>query len=235
MLSDDDAPDASTDADVDALWRSLIGRAPAFAAELALLRSGGLALADVLRGKADLASLFFGEGSSIFAETFGNDAPSSLARNRALARAVSWALAKAGPDRKVRVLEIGGAAGGTAEHVLAALPDTDLEYVLTDASPALLALAGQSLHDSRVSIRTLDLNEDVEAQGFSVGSFDVVVAGGTAAAGRSLEQVRALIAPGGLLLMGASEPGEGSLALVRALHAYSDVNVVSPLVASNCP
>jgi acyl transferase domain-containing protein/NADPH:quinone reductase-like Zn-dependent oxidoreductase/SAM-dependent methyltransferase len=112
----------------------------------------------------------------------------------------------------MRVLEIGAGTGSASEAMLEALcPEgnngTISRYEFTDISPGFFESAKTRLSkfSSVVNYRTLDVEKDIAGQGLEEGSFDLVIAcnviHATSSIGRSLDQVRALLRPGGTLLL----------------------------------
>lgn len=123
---------------------------------------------------------------------------------------------KRGAD--LRVLEIGAGTGGTSTAVLEALCPGGgrgagdarlLRYTYTDISAGFFEKAGHKFARWKaggvLEFRVLDVEKDVEAQGFDDGAYDVVVAANvlhaTADLARTLANVRRLLAPGGKLLL----------------------------------
>jgi acyl transferase domain-containing protein/SAM-dependent methyltransferase/acyl carrier protein len=195
-----DAPDP------DAAAARLTERFPEHAAEIALLRRCGCALPDVLRGEADALQLLFRTGEPAEAENLYHDAPLSRGVNGLARAAVGSLTAQLPADRVLRVLEIGAGTGGTTAHLLPLLPTDRSEYVFTDVSGAFLDRAqARFAAFPFVRYEVLDVEHDPEAQGFAAGGFDLIVAANvlhaTGDVGASLERVRRLLAPGGLLLL----------------------------------
>ena len=123
--------------------------------------------------------------------------------NAALAAAAATI---AGPAAKpFRVLEAGAGVGGTSTDVIRALAGSDVEYTFTDLSQFFLNKAKETFGEYPwVRYATYDINADFRAQGFSPNSFDAIIIGDSLHtarhAGRTLEALRELLAPGGWLL-----------------------------------
>jgi SAM-dependent methyltransferase len=109
------------------------------------------------------------------------------------------------PELRVRVLEVGAGTGGTTAAILPTLPEHRTEYVYTDVSTffldhARLKFAGFPF----VRTGLLDLERDPREQGHEPASFHLVVAANVLHAtqdlGRTLEHLRGLLAPGGMLV-----------------------------------
>src|SRR5690606_40929714 len=90
--------------------------------------------------------------------------------------------------------------------VLPALADNVAEYVFTDISPAFFSRARERFA-GRDGLRfaVFDIERDPAGQGFATGAYDLVVASNvlhaTADVERALAHARALLAPGGVLLL----------------------------------
>ena len=139
--------------------------------------------------------------------------PARSVLNALAAEAVAAAAGdRASGDRPVRLLEVGGGTGATTSAVLDALGGVPHEYWFTDVSPLFVARAAERFHDHpSVSARTLDVEDDGLAEQFGVDRFDVVIGANVLHATRdlaqSLERLRRLLGPSGLLvLIEAVEP-----------------------------
>lgn len=175
-------------------------RFPGARAELALVGRCGPAFADALRGARDPLELLFPGGSTDDAEALYRDSALATIFNSSVADAVER-LASGG---RLRVLEIGGGTGGTTSHVLARVGDS-VDYTFTDVSSHFTSRARKRFGQfQRVEYKELDLEKDPSEQGFTDGSFDVVLASNvlhaTADIRATLERVRRLLAPRGVLI-----------------------------------
>ncbi|KAF2822312.1 polyketide synthase-like protein [Ophiobolus disseminans] len=105
----------------------------------------------------------------------------------------------------MRILEIGAGTGCATGHLIDALGSRVEEYVFTDISPAFFVKAKEQFHDRKICFKTLDISKDVEAQGFDLHSFDLVIAANvlhaTDSVWRSLVNVRTLLKTGGHLIV----------------------------------
>jgi SAM-dependent methyltransferase len=120
--------------------------------------------------------------------------------------AVAEALQKQSDGRLLRVLEIGGGTGGTTMSLLPVLNSGETEYWFTDVSETFFDRQDRGLADFPfVRYHRFDLDQDPAPQGLPLGQFDVVVAANALHAakdlGKAIDRVRALLAPGGLLLL----------------------------------
>jgi amino acid adenylation domain-containing protein len=109
-------------------------------------------------------------------------------------------------ERPLRVLEIGAGFGSTTSYVLPVLPPDCTSYDYTDVSQFFLQNA-QRTFDAYPFLRygLLDIEEDLQVQGYEPHSFDVVIAASVLHATRDIAQsvahAQALLAPGGVLLL----------------------------------
>jgi phthiocerol/phenolphthiocerol synthesis type-I polyketide synthase E len=109
-------------------------------------------------------------------------------------------------ERPLRILEIGGGHGTLTSVLLPALQGREVEYWFTDIGRAFLLRAEQRAREAGqgfLRFGRLDITRDPEAQGFALGSFDAVVGAdvvhATPRLAETLANLRALLAPGGLL------------------------------------
>jgi SAM-dependent methyltransferase len=126
--------------------------------------------------------------------------------NRILRQAVASLTAAVPPDQTLRVIEIGAGTGGVTAAMLDALPKDRTEYVFTDLSATFLAKAKERFSGvPAMRYKVLDIETDIADQGEAPHSFDLVIASdvihATRDVARTLDNVRSLLAPGGLLLM----------------------------------
>ncbi|POR35115.1 Polyketide synthase [Tolypocladium paradoxum] len=108
---------------------------------------------------------------------------------------------------RMRIVEVGAGTGGTTRTVLGALGNRYAAYTYTDISTGFFENARSvfSQHISRLSFKTLNIENDPVDQGFTKGSFDMVIASNCLHATRSLEDTlrhcRRLLRPGGRLVL----------------------------------
>ncbi|KAI0377622.1 hypothetical protein F5Y04DRAFT_291685 [Hypomontagnella monticulosa] len=107
----------------------------------------------------------------------------------------------------MRVLEVGAGTGGSTGGVLAALDGRMSSYTFTDISPSYFQKARKDFdkYSDRMIFKTLDIEEDPSTQGYELGSYDLIIASNVLHATRrlsnTLRQCRALLRPGGHLLL----------------------------------
>jgi 1-acyl-sn-glycerol-3-phosphate acyltransferase len=176
---------------------------PAYELDAELLARCGRALAGVLSGATDAVEVLFSENALALLTRFYAEAPTARFYNALLARAAAELAASRNGAGPLRVLEVGAGTGGTTVHVLPALPDGGTSYLFTDVSPLFASAAKRRFPGVEAAV--LDVERPPEEQGFSAGSFDLVVAANVLHATpdlrRSLANMRHLLAPGGSLLL----------------------------------
>jgi acyl transferase domain-containing protein/protein-L-isoaspartate O-methyltransferase len=217
--------------DADALGAALQAEHPDADAEIVLTQRCARELAPVLRGRVDPLALLFPGGSLADTERLYRNSPPAQAYNALIARVLAEAAAALPPGRALRVLEVGAGTGSTTSHVLPALAGARVEYTFTDVSPLFLNRAREKFAaQPGMTYRLLDVATAPAAQGFTAGSFDVVIGANvlhaTADVARSLGHVRELLAPGGLLvLLEGTLPqrfGDLTVGLLDGWWAYTD-------------
>jgi acyl transferase domain-containing protein len=187
-------------------YDELLARFGAVDGELLTLRRCAFELAGVLDGTRDPVALLFPGGSLTEARQLYVESPSARTYNGALAAALQAATAALPPNARLRVLEIGAGTGGTTTYLLPLLPADRVEYTFTDVSPLFLERAAEQFSQYPFVRRSLlDIERDPATQGFGAGHYDIVIAANvlhaTSDLRRTVEHVRSLIAPGGLLLL----------------------------------
>jgi len=179
---------------------------PAFRHEIDLLKRCLPRLKEVLTGEIDPVELIFPKHDWRTIVDYYVHAHSFEKYNRIIHGAAA-ALTETVPDEQpLRVIEIGAGTGGVTASILSTLPEDRTEYLFTDLSPTFLAKAKERFRDNgAVQYNILDIEQVPDTQGIPHHSFDMVVASdvihATADIGKTLENVRALLAPGGILLM----------------------------------
>jgi hybrid polyketide synthase/nonribosomal peptide synthetase ACE1 len=103
---------------------------------------------------------------------------------------------------QMRVLEIGAVTGGATAHTLPAIDGAFSMYTFTDISTAFFDKAEEKFeaYSNRINFKALDMDTNIEEQGFTESSFDVVMAGivlhATGDIERALRNIRRLLKPG---------------------------------------
>ncbi|KAI0377960.1 hypothetical protein F5Y04DRAFT_168710 [Hypomontagnella monticulosa] len=168
-------------------------------------------LPEMLAGEIDPLAVVFG---SNLADIFYADLFQSLCADGRLS---SFLDLTAHENPTLRILEIGAGTGGVTGHVLSILQEREkqtgapsfAEYTYTDISPMFFEQATSrwsKLRDQgRMVFKTLDQDRTIESQGFTAGSYDMIIAGSVLHATPYLEvtirNVRKLLKPGGRLML----------------------------------
>lgn len=197
---------ARSGGDVESAWDELVKEHPDYEGVRSLISRCGGHLADVLAGRQEPMHSIVPDGSMSRAEHFYSESPYSRVYNHLVSEILARAVQALPTDGTTRILEIGAGTAGTTVHVLPVLPRQRTEYVFTDVSTAFVAHGQQTLHDHPwVRFRVLDIERSPAEQGFVPHSFDMVIAAGALHATKdlraSLEHVRQLLRPGGLLVL----------------------------------
>ncbi|KAF4337392.1 polyketide synthase [Fusarium beomiforme] len=107
---------------------------------------------------------------------------------------------------QMRILEVGAGTGGATSHALPAIDGAFSVYTFTDISTAFFDKAEEKFKDyaGRINFKALDMNTNIEEQGFTESSYHVVMAGmalhATGDVEGALRNVRRLLKPGGRLI-----------------------------------
>lgn len=116
------------------------------------------------------------------------------------------------PEVKLRVLEIGAGTGTATAELLSILPSKQINYTFTDVGGFFLNAAKKKFSDYPfIEYQLLDIERSPVEQGYEKHSYDVVVAFKVLHVakniGQTLEHVRSLLAPNGLLLLWETTQG----------------------------
>ncbi|HEX6341990.1 SDR family NAD(P)-dependent oxidoreductase [Umezawaea sp.] len=185
---------------------------PECESEYAVLERCGGELAAVLRDEVNPVELIFPEHEFQSVVDLYSTSFSFEKTNRIIGGVVAECVRSLPSDRPVRVLEIGAGTGGTTGFVLSELPADRAEYVYSDIGQLFLAKARDRFAEyDFVDYRVLDVEQDVEAQGFDPHYYDIVVASNVLHATPSLRDTlagvqRLMTSRGMLLIMEATVP-----------------------------
>ncbi|KUJ09893.1 ketoacyl-synt-domain-containing protein [Mollisia scopiformis] len=108
---------------------------------------------------------------------------------------------------RMRMVEVGAGTGGTTRTVLDAIGNHYLSYTYTDISTGFFENARTvfSQHSGKLNFKTLNIENSPEDQGFTTGSYDMVISSNCLHATRRLEETlrncRQLLRPGGKLVL----------------------------------
>ncbi len=170
------------------------------------LQRCGENLTAVLTGKESPLETLFPGGSHEVTEYLYDQWAVARYFNNIARSVIEGVVATHSAGRPLRVLEIGAGTGGTTASLLPALDRCAANYWYTDVSDFFLGRARERFNDySFVRYRLLDIESDPTLQQFPPRAFDVVVAANVLHAtpdlNKTLENVRTLLAPGGLLVL----------------------------------
>ncbi|KAI9738829.1 MAG: putative Hybrid PKS-NRPS biosynthetic cluster [Cirrosporium novae-zelandiae] len=107
----------------------------------------------------------------------------------------------------MNILEIGAGTGSATKNILEKLGPAFSSYTYTDISAGFFEKASDVFRDygNKMSFKTLDIEKDVESQGFAKHSYDLVIASNvlhaTAVLNDTMKNARSLLKPGGKLLL----------------------------------
>ncbi|MFB2976226.1 SDR family NAD(P)-dependent oxidoreductase [Microseira sp. BLCC-F43] len=188
------------------LFSSLLSQYPSASTELMILKRCASQLASVLRGESEPAQLVFPEGDLSNVTQLYQDSSESKVMNTLVQQAVLSALEKLPKSRGVRVLEIGAGTGGTTAYILPHLNPNQTEYVFTDIGSWFITKAQEKFKDYPfVRYQNLDIEQDPSTQGFELHQYDLIIAANVLHATQdlrqTLQQVRKLLAPQGILIL----------------------------------
>ena len=179
---------------------------PEYESEYAVLERCGTRQAAVLRDDVNPVDLIFPKDDFQSVVDLYTTSFSFVKCNRVVRDLVAECVQALPADRPVRVLEIGAGTGGTTGYVLSELPADRAEYVYSDVTQLFLSKARERFAEfDFVDYRILDIEGDVEAQGFDPHYYDIVIASNVVHATESvratLDNVRRLMTSQGLLLI----------------------------------
>ena len=229
------------DATVATLWEEADDRFRDNRELLSYVRNCADHLSAIVTGSASaLESLF--PGGSFDMATALYERSAMMRYVNGLAASVLTAVHQAIPaGQDLCVLEVGAGTGGTTSALLRALPAERTRYRFTDVSEVFLQEARLRFSEHQyVEFGILNLETDPTAQGYEPGSFDVVVAANAVHAVRdlpvALQRLRALLAPGGVLVLVESTVHLDYFDVTTGLiegwqHFADDVRGDNPLLA----
>ncbi|MFH8624498.1 SDR family NAD(P)-dependent oxidoreductase [Streptomyces vietnamensis] len=186
------------------LFRESLLAFPAEATAVQTYGVCGMHLADVLRGRTDPLTLLFAEPDALAARSY--DSTPVMHHHYRTAQSLLQAAVAAWPaNRPLHVLEVGAGTGGMTAALLPHLPPESTHYTYTDVSSAFFPAAQDRFAEyDFVHYRSLDLETDPAAQGFTPASYDLVIAANvlhtTRDLRRTLHGIGDLLADGGQLL-----------------------------------
>jgi acyl transferase domain-containing protein/acyl carrier protein/phospholipid N-methyltransferase len=170
-----------------------------------LIRHCGENLAAVLIGNQEPRMLYT-KASEHRSETSRPEIPLNTCLKAIAHSLIAQLVHTTAPETQLRILELGGGNGLVTAALLPSLPPERTSYTFTDVGGWFLDKARQKFKDySFVDYRFLNLEKPLIEQGYLPHSLDVVVAVNvlhvTQNIDATLQQVRSLLAPGGVLLL----------------------------------
>ncbi|KAI3399122.1 hypothetical protein diail_7701 [Diaporthe ilicicola] len=170
--------------------------------ELELMAAISQNLESVVRGETQILEVML---QNNMLNRFYTDGAYARSLNAYIAR-VTRQLSHKHP--RAKFLEIGAGTGGTTRSVLDSVGLGGYSsYTYTDISAGFFQKAAEKFSDHRdkMTFKVLNVENDVAAQGFQEGGYDVVVAANVLHATRNLAETvrnaRALLKPGGYLVL----------------------------------
>lgn len=178
-------------------------------AEGALVILMGRNIAAIMRQEVDPLQLMFGQ-EDLMEEVYKSgiqlyNLPHHLRSHMSLLRH---------QHSQLRILEIGGGTGSVTHEILNILSPQDgtlggsiASYTFTDISSGFFEKAKGKFHFWKdiMEFQTFDLEKDPAAQGFNVGTYDLIIAGNVIHVSSNLVtalgRIRTLLRPGGQLIM----------------------------------
>ncbi len=170
------------------------------------VRHCGALVGKVLRGEESPLETLFPGGSPDLARGL-YERSATMRYINGLAAAVFGTLGDLVPaGRTLRVMEVGAGTGGTTSALLPTLDAERTSYLFTDVSELFLDRARERFADyGFVDYGLYDLERSPKQQGYAPGSFDVIVSANCVHAStdlrRALQDLRSMLAPGGLLVL----------------------------------
>jgi amino acid adenylation domain-containing protein len=191
------------------LWQEIVNKISRNESMLNLLqyiKSSGENLTAMLKGEVDPLELLFPNGSWEVAENLYQFNPVSAYINSIAQKALKTVMQFWSADKPLRILELGAGTGGTTAFVLPILSPDQTQYTYTDVSTFFINLAKKKFKNYPfIQYKLLDINKPFENQGYESHSFDVVLAANVLhdahELGETLEYIKSLLAPQGLLLL----------------------------------
>jgi acyl transferase domain-containing protein/SAM-dependent methyltransferase/NAD(P)-dependent dehydrogenase (short-subunit alcohol dehydrogenase family)/acyl carrier protein len=174
--------------------------------EAALLMRCGGQLARVLLGEMDPLQLLFPVDGALGAESVYRDADAARFYNRTVAALIGTAAESIPRGSVLRVLELGAGTGATTACVLEELTGNRRHYTFTDLGRSFVTEAEHKFAaNPGVRCAVLDLEKPLAEQGFQDGCAEIVLAANvlhaTSDLYSTLQRIRQLLAPGGLLVL----------------------------------
>jgi SAM-dependent methyltransferase len=191
---------------MDALWAEAERQLATNQELLAYVRHCGRLMDDVLAGRTSPLETLFPGGSSELANGLYQRSQTMRWINGLAAAAFDALGAWTPGGQTIRVLEVGAGTGGTTGALLSVLPLDRTEYTFSDVSDFFFHEARDRFSSFPfVRFARFDVDAELSTQNAAPGSFDVIVAANAVHASKDLRaalaRLRALLAPGGMLVL----------------------------------
>ena len=169
--------------------------------DVRLIRAVGENLPKVIRDRSNILEYMAQDGllSDFYEQGLG-----LTASNRWISRIVRQ-IAHRYPHMKI--FEIGAGTGGATKAILGELGNAFTSYTYTDISSGFFETARERFKDQagKMIFKTFDIEKSATAQGFTQGSYDLVIASNVLHATKELEETmrntHQLLKPGGVLVL----------------------------------
>lgn len=191
----------------ESLLTELAGYCEGFQAIPDTIARAGDRLYEMMSGAEEPVAIIFPQSASDGVEVLYQEFSFGRYFNQIAAGVLRGIVQTRQPRQPLRILEVGGGTGGTTAWLLPELNGVPaLEYHFTDISALFTRRAQQKFADyDFVKYSELDLEKEAQSQGFRAQSYDLIVAANVIHAtrhiGRTLDNLRPLLKPGGRLLM----------------------------------
>jgi len=223
-------------------WRDAEASLAANAPLLAYLKHCGGLAGEVITGRQSPLETLFPGGSFELAENLYQRSATMRYINELVVTAV-WTIAARLSQRSLRILEVGAGTGGTTAAVASSIASDRVHYFFTDVSDVFLDRAKQKFASYPfMEFKRFDLDRDLAEQGYTPASFDVILSANAVHATTdlraSLQRLRDLIAPGGILLLVESTTHfdwfDMSTGLIEGWqHFKDDLRTDNPLLSTD--
>ncbi|EHD21424.1 MULTISPECIES: yersiniabactin polyketide synthase HMWP1 [Brenneria] len=191
----------------ESLLTELAGYCEGFQAIPDTIARAGDRLYEMMSGAEEPVAIIFPQGASDGVEVLYQEFSFGRYFNQIAAGVLRGIVQTRQSHQPLRILEVGGGTGGTTAWLLPELEEESaLEYHFTDISALFTRRAQQKFaRYDFVHYNELDLEKEAQSQGFRAQSYDLIVAANVIHAtrhiGRTLDNLRPLLKPGGRLLM----------------------------------
>ncbi len=148
-----------------------------YLAELMLIDRCGSELLNVLTGQKSGIDVMFPNGETELLQHLYQSSPTCQIYNELLCRTITELLDSWTLERPCRILEVGSGTGALLFHLAPILETQTVEYTFTDVSSLFLRHAKTRFsHLKFVEFTNLDLDAELQMQGFGPETFDLVLA-----------------------------------------------------------